>query len=111
MSGKLMWSRSRRCEMCGHAEEHDTDDEGMAFFRNILITECSYGVELAEVSKSELILVLQAARPLSLRDADLVSASLLSGQWAGTRPEAALLAEALQERGHVARVTDRRSTP
>ena len=104
-----MWSRSRRCEMCGCTEEHDTDNEGMAFFRNILITECRYGVEMAEVPKPELMMILRTVRTLSQRDADLMSASLLTGDWGGTHPEAALIAEALQERGHDARVKDGQS--
>ncbi len=105
-----MWSRSRQCESCGLAEASDTDDAGMAYFRNVLITAESFGVALELVSKADLLLALQSVRATSIVATDEVGSAMLRGEWRGTRPEAAWVVAALEERGFRARVEQRSGT-
>ncbi len=106
VAGDLVWTRSRRCDSCGLAEEHDAKDEGMAFFRNLLITDRSYRIEVDAIATPELAEALRAVSPIASFDTDEVATSLHSGQWRGTRPEAVRLVGALEKGGCVARVAD-----
>tara|TARA_R110002096_G_scaffold433887_3_gene653828 strand:+ start:35169 stop:35603 length:435 start_codon:yes stop_codon:yes gene_type:complete len=107
VDGKLLWSRTRSCDSCGLAEVHDTDDTGMAFFRNLLITKCSYGVNLETSPPPKLVAELQTVFASCMPGLGDGSAEVASGRWRGTRPEAALLASALEERGYAAWVAER----
>jgi len=106
VAGDLVWTRSRRCDSCGLAEEHDAKDEGMAFFRNLLITDRSYRIEVDDIPKEELTEALRAVSTSATFDTDEVATSLHSGQWRGTRPEAVRLVGTLEKRGWAARLAD-----
>ena len=107
VDGKLLWSRTRSCDSCGLAEVHDTDDSGMAFFRNLLITKCSYGVAVEKSSAPEVVADLKTIFAACMPGFGDGSAEVASGRWRGTRPEAALLARELEERGYSAAVAER----
>ncbi len=106
---KLMWSRARLCDSCGLAEASDTDDEGMAYFRNVLITAESFGVDLdlGAERTSELRAALSGVHASSVDTSDAVCRALMEGRWRGTQPEAAWVVSALEAQGIRARVARR----
>ncbi len=111
LGDKLVWSRARLCERCGLAEAADTADAGMAYFRNILISGESFGVEFERTGEGMETLrgALAHVTAASIDTSEAVCRALVEGRWRGTRPEAAWVVSVLADEGIFARTVRRSS--